>query len=161
MAQLLCVRVPLFIIATVVLVIVEEEAVVVRSIYDMFLAGKTIRYIADFLTSEGIPTPRGKSKWSVSTIRSILTNEKYKGDAILQKTYVVDFLTKETRVNHGEKKQYLVENSHDPIIAPETYDKVQEQLTKRLERRNWSGSQHPFANRLICATCGQFYGHKV
>ena len=141
--------------------IVEEEAAIVRSIYEMFLAGKTIRYIADFLTNEGIPTPRGKSKWSVSTVRSILTNEKYKGDAILQKTYVVDFLTKETRVNHGEKKQYLVENSHDPIIAPETFAKVQEQLAQRLEKRNWSGSQHPFANRLICAACGQFYGHKV
>ena len=55
----------------------------------------------------------------------------------------------------------MQQHSHDPIIAPETFAKVQEQLAKRLEKRNWSGSQHPFANRLICATCGQFYGHKV
>ena len=113
------------------------------------------------MTGEGIPTPRGRTKWSVSTVKSILTNEKYKGDAILQKTYVVDFLTKEIRKNNGEKKQYLLENSHDPIIDPVTFDRVQEILRSRNEGRNWSGSQHPFANRLVCAECGQFYGHKV
>lgn len=141
--------------------IVEDEAAVVRSIYEMFLAGKTIRNIADYLTKAEIPTPCGRSKWSVSTVRSILSNEKYKGDAILQKTYVVDFLTKETRKNNGERKQYLVENSHDPIIDPETFDRVQELLVSRYEKRGYSGSEHPFANRLICSDCGGFYGHKV
>ncbi len=63
-------------------------------------------------TDEGIPTPAGKIKWSVSTVLSILQNEKYKGDAILQKTFTVDFLTKTTKVNEGEIPQYYVENSH-------------------------------------------------
>lgn len=141
--------------------IVEEEAAIVRSIYEMFLAGRTIRYIADFLTKEGVPTPRGKRKWSVSTVKSILSNEKYKGDAILQKTFVVDFLTKEIRKNNGERKQYLVENSHDPIIDQVTFDRVQELLGSRYERRGISGSEHPFANRIICSECGGLYGHKV
>lgn len=71
--------------------IVEEEAKIVRKIYELFLAGNTVRAIASQLTNEGIPTPSGKVRWSVSTIMSILQNEKYKGDALLQKTYTVDF----------------------------------------------------------------------
>ena len=141
--------------------IVEEEAVIVREIYKLFLEGKTIRYIADHLTRRGIPTPRGKAIWSVSSVRSILSNEKYKGDAILQKTYTVDYLTKEKRKNEGEVKQYLVENSHDPIIEPEIFDRVQELLEIRYKKRKYSGSNHPFANHLICSECGQYYGHKV
>lgn len=68
--------------------------------------------IAKHLTERGIPTPTGKSKWSVSTVRSTLTNEKYKGDTLLQKTYTVDFITKEVRKNNGEVRQYLIEHSH-------------------------------------------------
>lgn len=141
--------------------IVEEEAVIVRSIYTMFLEGRTIRYIANYLTEQGALTPRGKTKWVVSTVRSILTNEKYKGHALLQKTYVADYLTKEVRKNHGELRQYVVENSHDAIVSPEIFDKVQELMVERYGKRKWSGSKHPFANKLICAECGQFFGHKV
>lgn len=77
-----------------ILQIVEEEAKVVRKIYSLFLSGRTVRSIADQLTHEGILTPSGKTKWSVSTIMSILQNEKYKGDTLLQKTYTADFPTK-------------------------------------------------------------------
>lgn len=91
------------------LYIVEKEAETVRSIYKMFLDGKTVRTIADFLTGQGIPTPGGKKNWSVSTIMSILQNEKYKGDALLQKTYTADFLTKTIRKNKGELPQYYIE----------------------------------------------------
>lgn len=111
--------------------IVEEEAKIVRIIYDFFVSGWTIRHIAEHLTDEGIPTPTGKNKWSVSTVENILRNEKYKGDALLQKTYTEDYLTKKVRKNRGEVKQYLVEHSHDPIIDPETFDRVQELLAKR------------------------------
>ena len=113
------------------------------------------------ITAKSIPTPRGKTKWPVSTVKSILTNEKYKGDAVLQKTYTVDYLTKEKRKNDGEVKKYFVENSHEPIISPEVFDKVQELLEQRYKKRNWSGSNRPFANRIVCGECGQFYGHKV
>lgn len=105
--------------------IVPDEDEIVRSIYQKFLDGKTIRYIADFLTQQKIPTPCGKSKWSVSTARSILSNEKYKGDALLQKTFTTDYLTKEVRKNNGEVKQYLIENSHEAIIEPKVFDLVQ------------------------------------
>lgn len=139
----------------------KEEAKVVRMIYEMFIAGKTIRSIAESLTKEGIPTPAGKSIWSVSTIRSILSNEKYKGDALLQKTYTVDYLTKEVRKNDGEVRQYLVENSHEPIIEPEVFDQVQALLPQRSKARAKIRGNHPFVGRIICGDCGEFYGHKV
>ena len=81
--------------------IVPEEAEIIRRIYSMFILGNTPCSIAKQLTEEGIPTPSGKSKWSPTTIESILTNEKYKGDALLQKTYTVDFLTKKMIANDG------------------------------------------------------------
>lgn len=77
--------------------------------------------IAKKLTADGIPTPGGKEKWSISTVRSILNNEKYKGDALLQKSYTVDFLTKKTKVNEGEIPQYYVEDNHEAIISPEIF----------------------------------------
>lgn len=141
--------------------IVPEEAEIVRSIYQLFLDGKTIRHIADLLTKQEIPTPCGKSKWSVSTVRSILSNEKYKGDALLQKTYTVDYLTKEVRKNNGEVKQYFVQNSHEPIIEPEIFDLVQKELAKRNTYRAKIRDNSPLSNKLICGDCGGFYGHKV
>lgn len=141
--------------------IVEDEAETVRSIYNMFLSGKTIRHIAEHLTSQGTPTPSGKSNWSVSTVKSILSNEKYKGDALLQKTYTVDYLTKEVRKNDGSVRQYLVENSHDPIIDPAVFDRVQEMLKKQSTYRAKIRDDSPFSNKLVCGDCGGFYGHKV
>lgn len=141
--------------------IVEEEAVIVREIYQMYLDGKSIRGIADSLTERGIPTPSGKTQWSVSTVNSILRNEKYRGDALLQKTYTVDYLTKEVRKNDGEVRQYLVENSHDPIIDPDTFEQVQALLKQNQRRRAKVRTEHPFAGKIICGKCGEFYGHKV
>lgn len=97
----------------------------------------------------------------MSTIKSILSNEKYKGDALLMKTYTVDYLTKEKRKNEGDVRQFLVENSHEPIIEPEIFDCVQKKLQKHCMNRAKIKSDHPFANRLICGDCGEFYGHKV
>ncbi|MBQ2695069.1 recombinase family protein [Candidatus Saccharibacteria bacterium] len=141
--------------------IVEEEATIVREIYSMYIAGKSIRNIADHLTSKGILTPAGRTQWSVSTIRSILSNEKYKGEALLQKTYTVDYLTKEVRKNNGEVPSVRVRNSHEAIIDPDTFDMVQELLKKRTKTRAKFFSRHPFAGRIICGDCGGVYGHKV
>lgn len=90
------------------LVVNREQAVIVQHIYAMFLQGMSYHGITKQLTADGIPTPGGKDKWSISTIRSILSNEKYKGDALLQNSYTVDFLTKKTKVNEGEIPQYYV-----------------------------------------------------
>lgn len=141
--------------------IVEEEAAIIRKIYDLFLSGKTINEIAAILTSMGVLTPAGKKKWSVSTVRSILSNEKYKGETLLQKTFTVDYLTKEVRKNNGEVPSVRVRNSHEPIIEPEVFDRVQEILAESTKRRAKVRTKHPFAGRLICGDCGSFYGHKV
>ena len=90
--------------------IVEEQAAIVRRIYSMFMYGKTTSAIAKQLTREGVPTPAGKKTWQASTIESILTNEKYKGAALLQKSFTVDFLTKTMKRNEGEVPQYYIEH---------------------------------------------------
>ena len=141
--------------------IVEEEAAIIRKIYDLFLSGKTINEIAAILTSMGVLTPAGRTKWSVSTVRSILSNEKYKGEALLQKTFTVDYLTKEVRKNNGEVPSVRVRNSHEPIIEPEVFDRVQEILAESTKRRAKVRTRHPFAGKLVCGDCGSFYGHKV
>ena len=141
--------------------IVEEEATIVRKIYDMFLEDYTINEIARYLTNQAIPTPRGKTVWSVSTIRSILGNEKYVGNALLQKTYTVDYLTKEKRKNSGELPQYLIEYSHDPIVDQETFEQVQKKLEAQVPYRKKIRGNSPLSNTVICGVCGGFYGHKV
>lgn len=141
--------------------IVEEEAKVIRKIYSLFLDGETVRAIADYLTEQGILTPKGKTKWSVSTIMSILTNEKYKGDALLQKTYTSDFLTKKVKKNHGEVPQYYIENSHPAIIDPETFALVQDEIARRRPLRRQRHRNSHFTAKIICGRCGGFYGRKV
>ena len=140
--------------------IVEEEAELVRKIYRLFLEGKSINCIAEQLTREGYKTPMKATKWCVSTVRSILSNEKYKGDARLQKTYTVDFLTKEVRVNNGERKQWYIHDSHDAIVSPETYELVQQEL-KRRAGKHGRFYDSPFTGKIKCGDCGAYYGHRV
>lgn len=116
------------------LVINEEQAAIVRRIYDEFLKGSTPYAIAKALTEDKIPTPGGKEKWSGNVIRSILTNEKYKGDALLQKVFTVDYLTKRKKKNNGEVTRYYVEGSHEPIIPPKVFDEVQAEFERRKKR---------------------------
>ena len=143
------------------LVINEEQAAVVRRIYGMFLQGRSPSAVAKALTKEGIPTPGGKTKWSGSTVRSILTNEKYKGDALLQKVYTVDFLTKKKKVNEGEVPQYYVEHNHDAIIEPAVFDTVQKQISVRQTGTNRRSSASILSGRIKCGCCGSWYGPKV
>ena len=141
--------------------IVPEEAEIVRRIYRLFMSGKSVGAIAKQLIAEGIPTPAGKTNWQGTTITSILTNEKYKGSALLQKRYTVDFLTKTTKVNEGEVPQYYVENSHPPIIQPDEWEAVKAEMS----RRKAIGRRHdcctPFSGKVICGDCGGVYGSKV
>ncbi len=111
--------------------VVPEEAEIVRSIYRMFIEGQSTNAIARHLTEQRIPTPAGKEKWQRQTIESILRNEKYRGSALLQKKFTVDFLQKRMKVNEGEVPQYYVEHSHEAIIEPEEWEKVQLELARR------------------------------
>lgn len=141
--------------------IVEEEAAVVRRIYNEFLSGKTPYDIATRLTQDGIPTPMRKETWRVSAIESILQNEKYKGDAILQKTFVTDFLTKKVKKNEGEFPQYYIERNHPAIISPEVFEMVQEEFRRRKKAGGFTRCYSPIAGRVICGDCGGYYGRKA
>ena len=142
------------------LVVNEEEAETVRLIFGDFLAGLSYCAIADKLTGMGIRTPAGKEKWNPHTVRRMLQNEKYKGDALLQKSYIADFLTKKQVTNHGEVPQYYVENNHEAIIEPEIFDRVQDMIKERSGRRGYSGVTI-FSSKIRCGCCGGWYGSKV
>lgn len=141
--------------------IVPEEAEIVKRIYAMFMQGKTSCAIAKSLTAVGIPTPSGKQKWAVSTVDSILRNEKYRGDARLQKTFTVDFLQKKMKPNEGEVPQYYVQNSHPAIIDPYEWDLVQAEITRRKDLGRRFSSKNVFSATIVCGDCGGYYGSKV
>lgn len=143
------------------LVLNKDEAVIIRRIYSMFLQGMTPHGIASRLTSDGIKSPGGKDKWNAGAVRSILTNEKYKGDALLQKSYTVDFLTKKKKVNEGEIPQYYVEGNHEAIIQPEIFELVQQELERRKNSRGRHSGVHLFSGKIKCGQCGEWYGSKV
>lgn len=113
------------------------------------------------MDKQGTLTPSGKKKWSQTTVNSILSNEKYKGDALLQKRFTVDFLMKTMKVNEGEVPQYYVENSHEAIIDPTDWDIVQAEIARRKTLgRAYSGNS-VFSSRVVCGDCGSFFGQKV
>jgi DNA invertase Pin-like site-specific DNA recombinase len=141
--------------------IVEKEAAVVRMIYSLFLEGNTPYGISRILTQKGIPSPAGKQKWQPGTVESILTNEKYKGDALLQKNFTVDFLTKKMKTNEGEVPQYYVENSHSAIISSEVFELVQHEMKKRKEAGRYVNGLSCFSGKIICGDCGSTYGSKL
>lgn len=141
--------------------IVPEEAEVVRRIYRELLQGKSTNAIAAMLTEEGIPTPGKKTVWQRATVESILRNEKYKGSALLQKSFTVDFLTKKTKINEGEVPQYYVEDSHPAIIEPWEWEQVQAELERRKNGRTRHRQTSPFSGKIFCADCGEIFGSKT
>ena len=143
------------------LVLNTDEAVTVRRIYSMFLQGMSPYGIATHLTADCIKSPGGKDKWNAGAVRSILTNEKYKGDALLQKSYTVDFLTKKKKVNEGEIPQYYVEGNHEPIISPDVFEQVQQELERRKQSRGRHSGVHLFSGKIRCGQCGEWYGSKT
>ena len=140
--------------------IIPEEAEVVRNIYRLFMEGKSLCWIARHLTERGISTPTGKVKWGDNTVRNILRNEKYKGEALLQKRFRTDFLTKKNKVNEGEVPQYYVENSHPAIVSPALFGAAQEEFKRRASQGFNPTNTHCFSGKLFCSRCGGLYGSK-
>lgn len=113
------------------LVVVESEAVIVRIIFELYLKGFGVRRIKKFLEENGIKTVTGKDVWSTSTIDRILSNEKYVGDVLMQKSFTEDFLTGKRSKNDGELSMYFIENDHEAIIEREIFEAVQKRKTKQ------------------------------
>ncbi|MHD0575535.1 recombinase family protein [Corynebacterium diphtheriae] len=143
------------------LVINEAQAKLVRHIYALYLDGGSLTGIARRLQSEGHQTATGSKQWSASQVRNILTNEKYKGDALLQKSYITDFLTKKQVKNEGEVPQYYVTGNHEPIISPAVWDFVQAELTAHATGRRSTSRQRTFSGKIRCSQCGAWYGSKT
>lgn len=143
------------------MVVNPEQAEIVKLIYCLFLEGMTPHTIAIHLTEKGIKTPGGKDKWNATTIRRILTNEKYKGDALLQKEFTVDFLTKKTKKNCGEIPMYYIEDDHEAIIDPAVFDMVQQEMERRKTGTSRYSGVSIFSSKIKCGECGGWYGAKV
>lgn len=139
------------------LIVNDEQAAVVRRIYRLFLDGNTPHAIAKLLMADGIRAPGGQRKWYGATVLSILSNEKYKGDALLQKVFTVDYLTKTKRPNRGELPQYYIEENHKPIIPEEVYEQVQQELDKRRFPDGELSPEEIFTAGIVCGECGSFY----
>ena len=146
------------------LVIDPEQAEIVKRIYREYLEGSSMDKIASGLMADGILTGAGKEKWHTSTINKILRNEKYMGDALLQKTYTTDFLTKKRIKNNGTVPQYYVEGDHEAIIPKDLFMQVQAELVRRRavhisptgKKRGFS-CNHCFAQMIFCGDCGELY----
>ena len=150
------------------LVIEPKEAEIIKRIYREYLDGFSSNKIADGLMRDGILNGAGNARWHTSNITSILRNEKYIGDALLQKTYTTDFLTKTRIKNNGTVPQYYVEDNHPPIIPKDLYMMVQEELVKRRvvhtssngKKRNFS-SNHCFSQIVFVALAMSFLGEYI
>lgn len=148
--------------------IVPEEAKIITRIYTEYLAGKSLNDIAKSLITDGIYTPTGKTQWTSKVVLSILSNEKYKGDALLQKTYIVDCISKKMKKNNGELPMYYVENNHPAIIDRSMFDRVQEEISRRNSKRKVKekgtktelgkySSKYALSELLFCGNCGTPY----
>lgn len=150
------------------LVINKEQAKTVRLIYEKFLNGRNYFSLARELNEAGIPGWNGEVKWIASTIEKMLHNEKYKGDALLQKTYTVDFLAKKRRKNKGQVAQYYIADNHPAIVKPTIWDAAQLEIERRrayMQEHNikayYSNLEgNPFASKVICGECGEAFGRK-
>ena len=144
------------------IVVVEKEAEIVKKIYSDFLVkGKTPTGIAKELKCLEIKTPSGKNNnWTTNNIISILTNEKYKGDALLQKTFTENYLDQTIVKNTGQVPQYYVENSHPAIIERDMWELVQVEMKRRDNLGAKYSATDIFSSKLVCSDCGGFYGKK-
>ena len=148
--------------------IVPSEAEAVREIYDRFLAGASLREIKTELEGRGILNVKGLPAWPINTIRSILTNEKYCGDVLLQKTYISDCINRKVVRNNGQLPKYLIQNHHERIVDRPTFDAAQAELARRSAKRSASQKSAPtgrscysakyaLTERLVCGECGTLY----
>ena len=148
--------------------IVPEEAEIVKEIYRLYLDGMSLNMIVDRLNETGLTTKGSNSPYRKEVVQRILTNEKYTGDALLQKTYVTDCITKKTRKNNGELPMYLVKNHHEPIISHADFNRVQEEMARRSAKRVIAekltkgeqgkySAKYALSELLICSECGSHY----
>ncbi len=149
----------------------EEQAAVVRRIFSRYLMGHSVRQICKDLMADGIKTSCGSDQWHDSVVQGILRNEKYIGDALLQKTYVEDIFTHQVKKNNGELAKYYVHDCHPAIIDRETFQKVQEEIARRASLRKVSAQaktelgkysgKHALSGLLVCGECGSPYRRKL
>ncbi|WP_024345874.1 recombinase family protein [Lacrimispora indolis] len=155
------------------LVIVPEEAEIVRQIFRLYLEGNSYSQITKQMEADGVLTATGRSEWCASVIEKMLGNEKYMGDALLQKTYTVDFLTKKRVKNTGIVAQYYIEDNHEAIIPKELYYRVQEEKARRAslnksaatrrakKEKSKFSSKYALSDIMICRECGKPYRRQV
>ena len=145
----------------------EEKAAVIRQIARWFLDGDSLHAIVTKLSEHHIPSPKGKDTWNTPTIRSILSNEKYKGDALLQKTYRPSLFSDRAVQNDGDLPKYYVEGVLPRILEPEVFDRIQEELAKRGAKRPTSekaktpfgrySGKYALSTLVVCGKCGALY----
>lgn len=153
-------------------IVVPEEAEIIRKIYQLYLEGNTLQQIKEYLEEHQIKIATGKETWATAVIQKILKNEKYKGDALLQKTYTEDFITGKKSKNAGQRERYYITNSHPAIITAEVFDKVQEEMSRRarlvrkedgtVESSNSKyNGKYLLGNILVCGDCGASYRRRT
>jgi site-specific DNA recombinase len=154
------------------IVIVPEQAEVVRKIFELYLQGLTLGQIRAYLEGQEIKTVTGKDDWNAKTIRRMLMNEKYKGDTMLQKTFTEDFMTGKKRKNDGQRNKYYVKDSYPAIVPAEVFDRVQEEMAKRtrlIRKEDCSeeasvskyNGKYLLGNLLVCGDCGASYRRRT
>ena len=148
--------------------IIPDEAEIVKEIFHSYLDGMSLRQIADSLNDRAVKTKHKQTTWQPEIVKSILVNEKYTGDALLQKTYITDCITKKTRKNNGELPMYLVKNHHEPIVSRADFNLVQEEMARRSAKRVIAdkltkgkqgrySAKYALSELLICGECGTHY----
>lgn len=148
--------------------IIPDQAEVVQSIYKQYLAGASLRMIKDRLEAEQIPNAAGNARWTITAVRSILSNEKYCGDVLLQKSFVSDCINRKVIRNTGQLPMYLVQNHHEGIVDRKTFHAVQAEMARRNagkspSKKNAStgmtsyASKYALSERLVCGECGTLY----
>ena len=146
----------------------SDKAEVIRGIYNRYLQGASLRMIRQELEAAGIPNPAGSEKWGIDQIRNILSNEKYCGDVLMQKTFIQDCISKKVVKNTGQLPMYLIQNNHTAIVSREVYQAVQAEKARRSATaspstktsstgRTCYASKFALSERLVCGECGILY----
>lgn len=150
------------------LIINEEQAAIVRKVFDYYISGMGITKVARALEQEGIKNVSGNVSWSPGSIRGMLKNEKYVGDAILQKTVTSNSITFKRKKNEGEAPKYYIKDNHPAIIEREKFDRVQEIIKERSRSKGntpdmaWKfTNRFPFSQKIVCGNCGKSYRHTI
>lgn len=152
-------------------IIIPEEAAIIKRIFSLYLDGYSLKQIAKDLIANGFKTKLGNCNWMDSTVNSILTNEKYVGDILYQKTYTVDCLNHKCKKNNGERTKYLVSNNHPAIISRDTFNAVQLERARRSNKAKKSDKtitpqgrycgKYAFSELLICSDCGSHLKRRI